>query len=287
MAHGGTASSQICALVNLRAPLRNNIFGGMLYYAYGSTANFLYRTYGTYMYIKRTVLQRWSKWSSKQRVIRELRSFFWGSTEREWTLVLHKWQFCCTYVHVYDLRKSAPPNSFITMIHSAQFHVWYDGYFQPNCAMDNSSALFSPWNSALKMVSLIHFVTHNAIVSELLMVAYMFQVAYVSRIMSKTFRKEGQPEKERIAKITGMDIDKVTDVSHFNIIWYVHVHICMDMYFILLCMIRFRSGSRTAVKKTDSSRTVQWGGSFLSATAVASPPPLLPLVSLMSTIERQ
>ena len=27
--------------------------------------------------------------------------------------------------------------------------------------------------------------------------------------MSKNFRKEGQPEKERIAKITGMDIDKV------------------------------------------------------------------------------
>ena len=26
--------------------------------------------------------------------------------------------------------------------------------------------------------------------------------------MSKNFRKEGQPEKERIAKITGMDIDK-------------------------------------------------------------------------------
>ena len=28
--------------------------------------------------------------------------------------------------------------------------------------------------------------------------------------MSKNFRKEGQPEKERIAKITGMDIDKAS-----------------------------------------------------------------------------
>ena len=31
----------------------------------------------------------------------------------------------------------------------------------------------------------------------------------MSRIMSKNFRKEGQPEKERIARITGMDLDKV------------------------------------------------------------------------------
>ena len=37
----------------------------------------------------------------------------------------------------------------------------------------------------------------------------VLEVAYVSKIMSKNFRKEGQPEKERIAKITGMDIDKV------------------------------------------------------------------------------
>ena len=27
--------------------------------------------------------------------------------------------------------------------------------------------------------------------------------------MSKNFRKEGQPEKERIARISGMDMDKV------------------------------------------------------------------------------
>ena len=27
--------------------------------------------------------------------------------------------------------------------------------------------------------------------------------------MSKNFRKEGQPEKERIARIAGMDMDKV------------------------------------------------------------------------------
>lgn len=43
------------------------------------------------------------------------------------------------------------------------------------------------------------------------------QVAYVSRIMSKNFRKEGQPEKERIARITGMDIDKVR--LSINIYW--------------------------------------------------------------------
>ena len=34
-------------------------------------------------------------------------------------------------------------------------------------------------------------------------------MAYVSRIMSKNFRKEGQPEKERIARITGISLDKV------------------------------------------------------------------------------
>ena len=37
----------------------------------------------------------------------------------------------------------------------------------------------------------------------------VLEVAYVSKIMSKNFRKEGQPEKERIARITGMDVDKV------------------------------------------------------------------------------
>lgn len=35
-------------------------------------------------------------------------------------------------------------------------------------------------------------------------------MAYVSRIMSKNFRKEGQPEKERIAHITGLELDKVS-----------------------------------------------------------------------------
>ena len=59
------------------------------------------------------------------------------------------------------------------------------------------------------------------------------QVAYVSQIMSKTFRKEGQPEKERIAKITGMDIDKAGDIHIFIHIFYIsivlvslHVHTC-------------------------------------------------------------
>ena len=37
----------------------------------------------------------------------------------------------------------------------------------------------------------------------------VLEVAYVSRIMSKNFRKEGQPEKERIARITGISLDKV------------------------------------------------------------------------------
>lgn len=37
----------------------------------------------------------------------------------------------------------------------------------------------------------------------------VLEVAYVSKIMSKNFRKEGQPEKERIAKITGMELEKV------------------------------------------------------------------------------
>lgn len=37
------------------------------------------------------------------------------------------------------------------------------------------------------------------------------EVAYVSRIMSKNFRKEGQPEKDRIARITGMRVEKVQE----------------------------------------------------------------------------
>ena len=37
----------------------------------------------------------------------------------------------------------------------------------------------------------------------------VLEVAYVSRIMAKTFRKEGQPEKERIAKVTGLPLEKV------------------------------------------------------------------------------
>lgn len=37
----------------------------------------------------------------------------------------------------------------------------------------------------------------------------MLEVAYVSRILAKSFRKEGQPEKERIARITGLSPEKV------------------------------------------------------------------------------
>ena len=41
----------------------------------------------------------------------------------------------------------------------------------------------------------------------------VLEVAYISKIMAKNFRKEGQPEKERIARITGMSLDKVGVVS--------------------------------------------------------------------------
>lgn len=37
----------------------------------------------------------------------------------------------------------------------------------------------------------------------------VLEVAYVSRVMSKNFRREGQPEKERLAQITGMELEKV------------------------------------------------------------------------------
>ena len=42
----------------------------------------------------------------------------------------------------------------------------------------------------------------------------VLEVAYVSRIMSKNFRKEGQPEKERISRITGLEIEKVTRTTN-------------------------------------------------------------------------
>ena len=38
----------------------------------------------------------------------------------------------------------------------------------------------------------------------------VLEVAYVSKIMSKNFRREGQPEKERIAQITGIELEKVS-----------------------------------------------------------------------------
>ena len=44
--------------------------------------------------------------------------------------------------------------------------------------------------------------------------------------MSKTFRKEGQPEKERIAKIIGMDIDKISDMSFFLLMLFVAEYTC-------------------------------------------------------------
>ena len=42
----------------------------------------------------------------------------------------------------------------------------------------------------------------------------VLEVAYVSRIMSKNFRKEGQPEKERISRVTGLEIEKVTRTAN-------------------------------------------------------------------------
>jgi hypothetical protein len=62
---------------------------------------------------------------------------------------------------------------------------------------------------------------------------FQLQVAYVSRVMSKNFRKEGQPEKERLAKITGMDIDKVSYIArrvrliNFQGIWHETERTCI------------------------------------------------------------
>ena len=58
----------------------------------------------------------------------------------------------------------------------------------------------------------------------------VLEVAYVSRIMSKNFRKEGQPEKERIARITGMDLDKVSVCFDTNDLSYkISTKICMHV----------------------------------------------------------
>ena len=35
--------------------------------------------------------------------------------------------------------------------------------------------------------------------------------------MSKNFRKEGQPEKERLTKVIGMDMDKVITILKTNV----------------------------------------------------------------------
>lgn len=51
----------------------------------------------------------------------------------------------------------------------------------------------------------------------------VLEVAYTSKIMSKNFRKEGQPEKERLAQITGIELDKVniseviTSLNYINL----------------------------------------------------------------------
>lgn len=44
----------------------------------------------------------------------------------------------------------------------------------------------------------------------------VLEVAYISRVMSKNFRKEGQPEKERISQVTGIDLEKVCHLDHFS-----------------------------------------------------------------------
>ena len=83
--------------------------------------------------------------------------------------------------------------------------------------------------------------------------------------MSKNFRKEGQPEKERLAKITGMDIDKVKQYlsqrSESGPFPY-YYRISMLIYY-----SRYKSGSKTAVRRTDYSRTGQWEETYLSAIA--------------------
>ena len=79
--------------------------------------------------------------------------------------------------------------------------------------------------------------------------------------MSKNFRKEGQPEKERIARITGMDIDKVnpTDTS------------VMLVRELSLNPCRFKSGLKIAVRKIVSYKIGPWVEICLSATVVESP----------------
>ena len=56
--------------------------------------------------------------------------------------------------------------------------------------------------------SSVAFPTHHRVPLSV-EVKEVLEVAYVSRIMSKNFRNEGQPEKERIAKITGIELEKV------------------------------------------------------------------------------
>ena len=64
-------------------------------------------------------------------------------------------------------------------------------------------------------ITLINFYLNRVPLS--LDVKEVLEVAYVSKVMSKNFRKEGQPEKERIAHITGVDIEKVSDIIHTSI----------------------------------------------------------------------
>ena len=66
----------------------------------------------------------------------------------------------------------------------------------------------------------------------------VLEVAYVSRIMSKNFRKEGQPEKERIARITGMEFDKVAwftcTVMHCCFSLVISILISFQLVFMML-----------------------------------------------------
>lgn len=54
----------------------------------------------------------------------------------------------------------------------------------------------------------------------------MLEVAYASKIMSKNFRREGQPEKERISQATGIELDKVScKLSNFTGVSFIYIRL--------------------------------------------------------------
>ena len=85
----------------------------------------------------------------------------------------------------------------------------------------------------------------------------VLEVAYVSKIMSKNFRKEGQPEKERIANITGMDLEKVMSPvdqismhthTRTHTLTHTHTHRCKSGLRIDARKINFKQNDVTLVE---------------------------------------